>query len=259
MKVSTKGRYALRMMVDLARYGTNEYISLRDVAERQEVSMKYMEQIVSLLTKSGFLYSVRGPQGVRGVGQRGGFAPGHPERRGRREERAQAAAGMQRAAMAVEDHWLLPAEAGLQPSAVGLEPGRQRPVRRHEGRGVGGGSGWRRDRGSVGWYISGATLFHQHGGGGGGCRRGDRQGLERRDRHRGAGRQGFGDRQIDRGPGGRGQILPGQGKGGPWCGRLGRGFRAGRQRGHGRDFRQPACRLGRNPQQAVTLGPLADG
>lgn len=63
MKISTKGRYALRMMVDLAVNDNGDYISLRDVAERQEISMKYMEQIVSLLTKGGFLYSVRGPQG----------------------------------------------------------------------------------------------------------------------------------------------------------------------------------------------------
>ncbi len=63
MKVSTKGRYALRLMVDLALCDTSEYTSLRDVAQRQEVSMKYMEQIVSQLTKAGFLHSVRGPQG----------------------------------------------------------------------------------------------------------------------------------------------------------------------------------------------------
>lgn len=63
MKVSTKGRYALRMMVDLGMRAEGEYISLRDVTIRQEVSMKYMEQIVSLLTKSGLLQSVRGPQG----------------------------------------------------------------------------------------------------------------------------------------------------------------------------------------------------
>lgn len=63
MKVSTKGRYALRMMVDLAANDNGEYISLRDVAERQMVSMKYLEQIVSQLTKAGFLHSVRGPQG----------------------------------------------------------------------------------------------------------------------------------------------------------------------------------------------------
>lgn len=63
MKISTKGRYALRMMVDLAMYDTGNFIALRDVAERQSISMKYMEQIVSLLTKAGFLRSVRGPQG----------------------------------------------------------------------------------------------------------------------------------------------------------------------------------------------------
>lgn len=63
MRVSTKGRYALRMMVDFALYDTGEYISLREVAVRQELSMKYMEQIVSLLSKAGLLLSVRGPQG----------------------------------------------------------------------------------------------------------------------------------------------------------------------------------------------------
>ena len=64
MKISTKGRYALRMMVDLAVYGREqEYISLRDVAVRQNVSMKYLEQIVSVLVKAGYLKSVRGPAG----------------------------------------------------------------------------------------------------------------------------------------------------------------------------------------------------
>lgn len=63
MKISTKGRYALRLMVDLALCDPDEYISLRDVSARQEVSMKYMEQIVSQLAKAGFLQSVRGPQG----------------------------------------------------------------------------------------------------------------------------------------------------------------------------------------------------
>lgn len=63
MKISTKGRYALRMMVDLAVHDEGEFISLRSVAERQNVSMKYMEQIVSQLTKAGFLLSIRGPQG----------------------------------------------------------------------------------------------------------------------------------------------------------------------------------------------------
>lgn len=63
MRISTKGRYALRLMVDLAVSDNGQYISLRDVAQRQGISMKYMEQIVSLLTKQGMLNSVRGPQG----------------------------------------------------------------------------------------------------------------------------------------------------------------------------------------------------
>ncbi len=63
MKISTKGRYALRLMVDLSQYDADGYVSLRDVAKRQDISMKYLEQIVSQLTKAGYLHSVRGPQG----------------------------------------------------------------------------------------------------------------------------------------------------------------------------------------------------
>lgn len=63
MKISTKGRYALRLMVDLALYNTGEYISLKEISARQDVSMKYLEQIVSQLTKAGYLHSVRGPLG----------------------------------------------------------------------------------------------------------------------------------------------------------------------------------------------------
>ncbi len=63
MKISTKGRYALRLMVDLARADDREFVSLRGIASRQEISMKYLEQIVSQLTKAGQVQSVRGPQG----------------------------------------------------------------------------------------------------------------------------------------------------------------------------------------------------
>ncbi|MDO4304726.1 MAG: Rrf2 family transcriptional regulator [Bacillota bacterium] len=63
MKISTKGRYALRLMLDLAVYNTGEPISLKDVARRQEISEKYLEQIISLLNKAGFVRSVRGAQG----------------------------------------------------------------------------------------------------------------------------------------------------------------------------------------------------
>ena len=53
MKISTKGRYALRLMLDLAVYNTGEPISLKDVAKRQNISEKYMEQIISVLNKAG--------------------------------------------------------------------------------------------------------------------------------------------------------------------------------------------------------------
>ena len=63
MKISTKGRYALRLMVDLALNNTGEPISLKDIARRQEISDKYLEQIISVLNSAGFVRSVRGPQG----------------------------------------------------------------------------------------------------------------------------------------------------------------------------------------------------
>ena len=49
MKISTKGRYALRVMIDLATNGSKNYISLKDIAKRQEISNKYLEQIIALL------------------------------------------------------------------------------------------------------------------------------------------------------------------------------------------------------------------
>lgn len=63
MKISTKGRYALRLMLDLAKYNTGEPISLKDIAKRQQISDKYLEQIISILNKAGFVKSVRGSQG----------------------------------------------------------------------------------------------------------------------------------------------------------------------------------------------------
>ena len=61
--ISTRGRYALRMMVDLAEHKTEGYISLKDIAERQEVSKKYLEQIIPMMNRSGLLQTVRGYQG----------------------------------------------------------------------------------------------------------------------------------------------------------------------------------------------------
>ena len=63
MKVSTRGRYALRLMLDLAMNNTGEPVRLKDVAKRQEISEKYLEQIISILNKAGFVKSVRGPAG----------------------------------------------------------------------------------------------------------------------------------------------------------------------------------------------------
>lgn len=63
MKISTKGRYALRMIVDLAQHRSGGYISLKEVSERQGISKKYLEQIVPLLNKGNILRTNRGPQG----------------------------------------------------------------------------------------------------------------------------------------------------------------------------------------------------
>lgn len=63
MKISTKGRYALRLMIDLAMNDDGNPIRIKDVAERQNISDKYLEQIISALNKAGFVRSVRGPQG----------------------------------------------------------------------------------------------------------------------------------------------------------------------------------------------------
>ena len=63
MKVSTKGRYALRLMLDLAVNGTEKPVRLREVAKRQQISEKYLEQIISALSKAGFVGGIRGAQG----------------------------------------------------------------------------------------------------------------------------------------------------------------------------------------------------
>ncbi|MCL2079495.1 MAG: Rrf2 family transcriptional regulator [Oscillospiraceae bacterium] len=63
MKISTKGRYALRMILDLAENKNKGYISLKEIAERQNISKQYLEQIVSLLHTSNILRANRGKQG----------------------------------------------------------------------------------------------------------------------------------------------------------------------------------------------------
>ena len=63
MKISTKGRYALRLMIDLAQHDAGGFIPLRDISRRQEISAKYLEQIVVQLSRAGFVRSIRGAQG----------------------------------------------------------------------------------------------------------------------------------------------------------------------------------------------------
>lgn len=72
MRISTKGRYALRLMLDLALNNTGENISIKAIAARQEISMKYLEQIISMLNRAGFVKSERGAGG----GYRLAKAPG---------------------------------------------------------------------------------------------------------------------------------------------------------------------------------------
>lgn len=63
MQVTTKGRYALRFLVDLAQRRQEGFIALKDVSERQDVSKKYLEQIIPELNRAGLLKTVRGVQG----------------------------------------------------------------------------------------------------------------------------------------------------------------------------------------------------
>jgi len=63
LKISTKGRYAVRVMLDLALNDTGEYVKVREIAKRQEISEKYLEQIIAVLNKAGYVRSTRGAQG----------------------------------------------------------------------------------------------------------------------------------------------------------------------------------------------------
>lgn len=63
MKISTRGRYAVRLMLDLAQNDGDRYVTIKSISERQEISSKYLEQIISILNRAGFVRSVRGSQG----------------------------------------------------------------------------------------------------------------------------------------------------------------------------------------------------
>lgn len=63
LKISTKGRYALRMLIDLAEQQNTGFVPLKDIAERQHISKKYLEQIIPLFNRSDMLLTNRGAQG----------------------------------------------------------------------------------------------------------------------------------------------------------------------------------------------------
>ncbi len=63
MKISTKGRYALRVMIDLAEQGSSEYIPLKEIAIRQNISQKYLESIMTVLSKNNYIEALHGKGG----------------------------------------------------------------------------------------------------------------------------------------------------------------------------------------------------
>ena len=63
MKISTKGRYALRVMIDLALNSNEKYVTSKEISVRQEISNKYLEQIIAMLNKAGYLETARGNTG----------------------------------------------------------------------------------------------------------------------------------------------------------------------------------------------------
>lgn len=72
MKLSTKGRYGLRAIIDLARYSEEEPVSISSIAARQDISERYLEQLVALLKKAGLVKSIRGASGGYDAEQEGG-------------------------------------------------------------------------------------------------------------------------------------------------------------------------------------------
>lgn len=63
MKISTRGRYALRLMIDLAMNDGDTYVTIKSVSARQQISNKYLEQIITVLGRAGYVKSMRGAQG----------------------------------------------------------------------------------------------------------------------------------------------------------------------------------------------------
>jgi len=63
MQISTKARYALRIMIDLAAHSAGGKVKIREISERQNISVKYLEQVINALSKAGLVTGERGPQG----------------------------------------------------------------------------------------------------------------------------------------------------------------------------------------------------
>lgn len=63
MKISTRGRYALRLMLELAQNNPDQAVPIKSISERQEISGKYLEQIIAVLSRAGYVKSIRGSQG----------------------------------------------------------------------------------------------------------------------------------------------------------------------------------------------------
>lgn len=72
MKISTRGRYALRLMLDLALNDPDQYVTIKSISERQDISNKYLEQIITALSRAGYVKSIRGAQGVAQIGTSSG-------------------------------------------------------------------------------------------------------------------------------------------------------------------------------------------
>ena len=69
MRISTKGRYALRMLLDLAEHRESGFVALKDIAERQDISKKYLEQIIPMLSKGSILRTSRDETLIGGDGE----------------------------------------------------------------------------------------------------------------------------------------------------------------------------------------------
>jgi Rrf2 family protein len=70
MKISTRGRYGVRLLIDLAEHRDKQHISLADIAERQRISARYLEQVAVCLRRAGFIRSVKGASGGYSLAKR---------------------------------------------------------------------------------------------------------------------------------------------------------------------------------------------